>query len=318
MLDRRGVLGLAGAIAAGGAQAQPMPDGPVNLMVPYTPGGGPDILARLIAPPLQAALNQPVVVENRPGASGNIGTQAVARAAPDGRTLLMQANTFVMNPSLFKQVPYDPIAGFTPIIRLSYGDMVLAVNPDVPARTAAEFAALARTRSLDYASPGVGTPHHLGMALFGQVARVDLNHVPYRGAAPALQDLIGKRVAAQVLPVHVARPLAEQGQIRLLAIGSPQRSAAAPEVPTMAEAGFAGAEVDLWFGLLGPAGLPPTLVGRINAALNAWLAEPATVQQLRGQGMTPVGGTPEAFAAVLARDLRRWEQVIRTAGISAE
>lgn len=287
-------------------------------MVPYTPGSGPDLLARLIAAPLQQALGQAVVVENRPGASGNIGTQAVARAAPDGRTLLMQANTFVMNPSLFKQVPYDPIAGFTPIIRLTYGDMVLAVNPDVPAKTAKEFADLARSKPIDYASPGVGTPHHLGMALFGQVAKVEFNHVPYRGAAPALQDLIGKRVAAQVLPVHVALPLAEQGQVRLLAVGSPQRSAVAPNVPTMAEAGFPGAEVDLWFGLLGPAGLPPALVGRINAALNAWLAEPQTIAQLRAQGMTPVGGTPEAFAEVMARDLARWEQVIRVAKISAE
>jgi tripartite-type tricarboxylate transporter receptor subunit TctC len=312
------MLALAGAVAAGAARAQPAPDGPVSLVAPYTPGTGPDVLARLIAPVLQAALGQPVVVENRAGASGNIGTQAVARAAPDGRTLLVQANTFVMNPWLFRQVPYDPIGSFSPIIRLTQGDLVLAVNPDVAAEDARSFAALARARSLDYASPGIGTPQHMAMALFGQVAGVALNHVPYRGSAPAIQDLLGRRVAAMVLPVHTALPLAADGRIRLLAIGSPARTAAAPQVPTIAEAGFPGAEVDLWFGLLGPAGMAPALVTRINALLGAWLALPATVEQLRAQGMAPVGGTPDAFAAVLRQDLDRWGRVIRTAGITAE
>ncbi len=311
-------MALSGALLAGPARAQTLPDGPVTLLVPYTPGGGPDILARLIAPPLQALFGQPVVVENRAGASGNIGTQAVARAAPDGRMLLVQANTFVMNPSLFRQVPYDPIAGFTPIIQLSRGDMVLAVNPDVPARTAREFADLARRQVLDYCSPGVGTPHHLGMALFAQVAGVTMNHIPYRGAAPAVQDLIGKRVGAQVMPVHVARPLAEQGQIRLLAVGSATRSAVAPDVPTVAEAGFPGAEVDLWFGLLGPAGLPPALVTRINQAVNAWLGEATAIAALKAQGMVPVGGTPQAFADLLQRDLLRWAAVIKANAITAD
>jgi len=311
-------LALSGALLAAPARAQTLPDGPVTLLVPYTPGGGPDILARLIAPPLQALFGQPVVVENRAGASGNIGTHAVARAAPDGRMLLVQANTFVMNPSLFRQVPYDPIAGFTPIMQLSRGDMVLAVNPDVPAHTAREFADLARRQVLDYCSPGVGTPHHLGMALFAQVAGVTMNHIPYRGAAPAVQDLIGKRVAAQVMPVHVARPLAEQGQIRLLAVGSATRSAVAPDVPTVAEAGFPGAEVDLWFGLLGPAGLPPALVTRINQAVNAWLGEATAIAALKAQGMVPVGGTPQAFADLLQRDLLRWAAVIKANAITAD
>jgi tripartite-type tricarboxylate transporter receptor subunit TctC len=258
------------------------------------------------------------VVENRPGASGNIGTQAVARAAPDGRTLLLPANTFVMNPALFRQVPYDPIGSFTPIIRLTQGDLVLAVNPDVPAETAREFAALAARQTLDYASPGLGTPQHMAMALFGLVARVALNHVPYRGSTPAIQDLVGRRVAAMVLPVHTALPLAADGRIRLLAVGSPTRSAAAPQVPTIAEAGFPGAEVDLWFGLLGPAGLPPPLVVRLNGVLAEWLGQPATQDALRAQGMAPVGGSPAAFAALLARDLDRWAGVIRAAAIRAD
>ncbi|MBL6077080.1 tripartite tricarboxylate transporter substrate binding protein [Belnapia sp. T18] len=310
--SRRSLLALSLATPAAAQE------GPVGIIVPFTPGTGPDLLARLVAPVLQAALGQPVVVDSRPGASGNIGTQAAARAAPDGRTLLLQANTFVMNPSLFRQVPYDPVASFAPIIRLSLGELVLAVNPDVAARSAAEFAGLARRGGLDYASPGIGTPQHLAMALFAVEAGATLDHIPYRGSAPAIQDLLGRRVAAMVLPVHTALPLAADGRIRLLAVGSPQRSPAAPAVPTMAESGLPGAEVDLWYGLLGPAGLPATLIARLNAVLGDWLRQPATQGALAAQGMTPAGGTPEEFAAVIARDLARWAEVIRRANISAE
>jgi tripartite-type tricarboxylate transporter receptor subunit TctC len=309
---RRSLLALA---LASPAAAQ---DGPVSIIVPFTPGTGPDILARLVAPVLQASLGQPTVADNRPGASGNIGTQAAARAAPDGRTLLLQANTFVMNPGLFRQVPYDPVGSFAPIIRLSLGELVLAVNPDIPARSAGEFAGLTRRDGLDYASPGIGTPQHLAMALFAVETGAMLNHIPYRGSAPAIQDLLGRRVAAMVLPVHTALPLAADGRIRLLAVGSPRRSPAAPAVPTMAESGFPGAEVDLWYGLLGPAGLPAPLIARLNTLLNDWLRQPATAEALKAQGMAPVGGTPAEFAAVIAHDLARWAEVIRRANISAD
>jgi tripartite-type tricarboxylate transporter receptor subunit TctC len=327
MPGRRTVLGWAAAGMAPAGGVGPWrgaragaPGGPVTILVPFTPGTGMDILARMVAPVLQAALGQPVVVENRPGASGNIGTQAVARAAPDGRTLLVQANTFVMNPRLFRQVPYDPVGSFTPIVQLTAGDLVLAVNPAVPAESARAFADLARGAkpSLDYASPGVGTPQHMAMELFRLVAGVELNHVPYRGSAPAVQDLLGRRVAAMMLPVHTALPLAAGGQIRMLAVGSPRRSEAAPGVPTMAEAGVPGVEVDLWYGLLGPAGLCPELVARLHGLLNGWLAKPATREQLRAQGMAPVGGSAQEFAALIARDVARWARVIERAGISAE
>jgi tripartite-type tricarboxylate transporter receptor subunit TctC len=309
---RRSLLALA---LASPAAAQ---DGPVSIIVPFTPGTGPDILARLVAPVLQASLGQPTVADNRPGASGNIGTQAAARAAPDGRTLLLQANTFVMNPGLFRQVPYDPVGSFAPIIRLSLGELVLAVNPDIPARSAGEFAGLARRDGLDYASPGIGTPQHLAMALFAVETGATLNHIPYRGSAPAIQDLLGRRVAAMVLPLHTALPLAADGRIRLLAIGSPRRSPAAPAVPTMAESGLPGAEVDLWYGLLGPAGLPAPILARLNGLLNDWLRQPDTAAALEAQGMAPVGGSPAAFAEVIARDLARWAAVIRRANISAD
>ena len=319
MLHRRGLvaLSLATGLAFRRVEAQ-APDGLTTIVVPFTPGTGVDILARLIAPFLQNRFAQPFIVENRPGASGNIGTQAVARAAPDGRTLLLQANTFVMNASLFKQVPYDPVGSFAPIVRLTRGDLVLAVHPGTPAADAKAFADLARSRSLDYASPGNGTPQHLGMELFRLVAGINLNHIPYRGSAPAIQDLIGGRVAAMVLPVHTAIPLAGAGHIRMLSVGSPQRSAAVPDVPTMAEAGFPGAEVDLWYGLLGPAGLPDATREALRTALEEWLRLPATKEQLGAQGMNTVGGSADDFAKVIASDRDRWASVIRRAGLSSD
>ncbi|WP_270937092.1 tripartite tricarboxylate transporter substrate binding protein [Falsiroseomonas oryzae] len=319
---RRRLLAAATFVAAPAAlRAQPrLPDGPVTIVVPYTPGTGPDILARLVAPVLQQRLGQPVVVDNRAGASGNIGSQLVARAAPDGRTLMMQVNTFVMNPSLFRQMPYDAAGSFTPVAKLTVGDLVLAVNPDIPAETVRAFVDLARSRAggLDYASPGNGTPQHLAMELFRLTAGVSMNHVPYRGSAPAVQDLIGRRVAAMVLPVHTALPLARDGRIRMLAVGSERRVPTAPEVPTMAEAGFPEVQVDLWYALLGPAGLPEDLVVRLNAELNAWLAEPSTREQLLAQGMAPTPGTPAALAELIRRDLQRWADVVRRAGITAD
>ncbi|MBO1081282.1 tripartite tricarboxylate transporter substrate binding protein [Roseomonas haemaphysalidis] len=298
---------------------QQHPDGPVTIVVPYTAGTGPDILARLASQHLQPRLGQPVVVDNRAGASGLIGTQAVARAAPDGRTLMMQPNTFVMNASLFQQVPYDPVKGFTPIALLTRGDLVLVVHPDVAARDARAFVELAKAKpgAVDYASPGNGTPQHLGMALFALTAKVELTHIPYRGSAPAIQDLLGKRVAAMFLPVHTALPLAKEGQIRMLAVGSERRSVSAPDVPTLAEAGFPGVQADLWYGLLGPAGLSGSLVRRINADLNAWLAEPATIGALEAQGMVPTPTTPEAFRELVQQDYGRWASVIKQAGITA-
>ena len=295
-------------------------EGPITIVAPFTPGTGIDIMARLAAPVLQAALGQSVVVENRPGASGAIGTQHVARAAPDGRTLLMQVNTFVMAPPMFRGAqPYDPVGQFTPIIHLTNGDLVLAVNPDIAATTLAEFVALARTRSLDYGSPGNGTPQHLAMELLRQTAAIpEMNHVPYRGSAPAIQDLIGRRLGAMVLPIHTALPLAEAGRVRMLAVGSPARVAAAPQLPTFAEAGVAGADVDLWYGLLGPAGMPPAMVERLRAVLSEWVRSAPAQSALTAQGMQPVGDGPVEFARLIAADQARWTRVVRTANIVAE
>jgi tripartite-type tricarboxylate transporter receptor subunit TctC len=315
------LLAAAGAAAAPPGGAQPrQPDGPVTLVVPYTPGTAQDLLARLLAPGLQARLGQPVVVDNRAGASGVIGTGAVARAAPDGRMLMINGVPFVMSPPLMRQLPYDPRAGFTPLVRLAEGHVMLVVQPDVPARDLAEFVALARARpgELDYASPGNGTAQHMTMELLRLTAGIVLNHIPYRGTAPAVQDLVGRRVAAMMLPVPVALPLIRQGHIRALAIGAEARSSEAPDIPTLAEAGMQMGDVTLWYGLFGPANMPPDLVARLNAVANAWLAEPATRDALRAQSLVPVGGSAEAFRDLVAGELERWARVVRDARITPD
>ncbi len=315
MPTRRHLGLLAAAALAAPATAQ---EGPITLVVPFTPGTGMDILARLFAPWMQQKLEHPVVIDNRAGASGNIGTQAVGRANPDGRTLLVQANTFVTNVPLFTPAPYDALRGFTPIILLTEGDLVLCTHPDVPATGARELAELSKRQPLDYASPGIGTPQHLAMALFAQEARIDLNHIPYRGSAPAVQDLIGKRVHAMAMPVTTALPLAAEGRLRMLATGGTRRTASAPAIPTFAEAGYPGVQVGFWYPVLGPPGMAPALVARFNSILNAWLQEPETAARLRQQGMSPVGGTPALLADRIRDDLTRWTRVIREAKITAE
>ena len=310
-------LGLAAAALAAPRLAAAQ-DGPVTLVVPFTPGTGMDILARLFSPYLQRRLDHPVVVDNKPGASGNIGTQQVGRAQPDGRTLMVHANTFVTNVPLFTPAPYDPIRGFTPIILLTDGDLVLCTNMDVQAATAAQLVDLAKRQPIDYASPGIGTPQHLAMALFGLEAKVELNHIPSRGSAPALQDLVGKRVHAMAMPITTALPLAAQGRLRMMAVGSPRRVPTAPDVPTFAEAGFPGVQVGFWYPVFGPPGMAPALVDRFNLILNEWLREPETAARLRDQGMSPRGGAPQVLVELVRDDLARWTRVIRDAKITAE
>ena len=296
------------------------PDGPVTLIVGSTPGTGNDILARLLAPFLTQRLGQPVVVDNRTGASGVIAAQAVSRAAPDGRTLLVLGDPFVTNPSLMPSLPFDPVAGFTFLINLAYGQIVLTVRSDLTAQDVRGFVELAKGRpgEMTYASPGNGTPHHMIMELFRLNTGITLTHVPYRGTAQAVQDVLGKRIDAMMLPVHVALPLARDRQLRILAIGSDQRVPEAPEVPTLAETGFPMSNVTLWYGLFGPPGMAPELTQRLNAEVNAWLALPETRERLRGQGMVAGGGTPDAFRQQITADIAHWARIIRDGGIKAE
>ncbi|HEX8165365.1 MAG TPA: tripartite tricarboxylate transporter substrate binding protein [Beijerinckiaceae bacterium] len=302
------------------AAAQRLSDRTIFIVVPFTPGTGIDVLARLVGEELRQRWNQPVVVENKPGASGNIGTQAASRAEPDGHTIMMTVNTFVMNASLFKSLPYDPVRSFESIVEVATGALALAVHPSVPAKSVKELIASAKAKpgEIDYASPGRGTPQHLAMELFKLTAGVDLKHVPYTGSAGAVKDLVGGHVKAMFIPVHTVLPLAQDGQVRVLAIGSDRRSPMAPNVPTLAEEGVAGFDVDLWYGLLAPAGTPKEIVQRYNAAVNEILGTPRVREALEKQGLVAVGGPPERFGDLVRKDLDRWARVVKDAGITAE
>jgi tripartite-type tricarboxylate transporter receptor subunit TctC len=301
-------------------QAQRLSERPISMIVPFTPGTGPDSLARVVGEELKQRWNQPVIVDNKPGASGNIGTQAAGRAAPDGHTLMMTVNTFVMNASLFKSLPYDPQTSFVPIVEVATGALALVVHPSLGAASPAAFIAAAKAKpgEINYASPGRGTPQHLAMELFKLTAGIDVRHVPFAGSAGAVQNLMGGHVSAMFLPLHTALPLAQDNQIRILAIGSAQRSPQAPDVPTLAEVGMPEFDVDLWYGLLAPAGTPKDIVDRYNAVLNEILASEKVRDALAKQGLVAIGGPPERLGALIAKDQPRWAKVVKDAGISAE
>ena len=307
------------ALSTSGAAAQ-QPGRTITIVVPFTPGTGPDILARVLGEEIQQRWSQPVVVENKPGASGNIGTQVAARAAPDGHTLLLTTSPFTQNVSLFKSVPYDPVSDFAPIIQLVEAFMALAVHPSVPATSAQAFVdhLKARPGQIDYASPGRGTPHHLSMELFKLATGTDAKHVPYRGSAPAIQDLVGGHISAMFIPVHVGLPLAKDNQIRLLAVAHKERVSVAPDVPTLPEQGIKGVDIDFWLGMLAPAATPPETVARYNTVLNEILRAPKTAEKLTTQGFVGVGGTAGDFGGLIARDLAKWRKVVKDAGISPE
>jgi tripartite-type tricarboxylate transporter receptor subunit TctC len=301
------------------AMAQP-PGHTITIIVPYTPGTGPDILARLLGEEIQVRWRQPVVIENKPGASGNIGTQVAARAAADGSTLLLTTSPFTQNVSLFKSVPYDPVTDFAPIVHLTDAFMALAVHPAVPATSAQGFVTYLKAHAgqVDYASPGRGTVHHLAMELFKLANGTDVKHVPYRGSAPAVQDLIGGHIGSMFLPVHVGLPLAKDSQIRLLAVATTARVSVAPDVPTLLEQGIEGVDIDFWLGMLAPAATPPPTVERYNSVLNDILRTPRIANTLKAQGFVAVGGSARDFGELIAKDLAKWRKVVRDAGISPE
>ena len=300
--------------------AQGLSDRPITIVVPFTSGTGIDILARLVGEHLRQRWNQPVVIDNKPGASGSIGTQTAARAAPDGHTLMMTANTFVTNVPLYPNIGYDPVNDFAPIAKIATGDLVLTVNPAVKAMSVAAFLQLARAQpgAMKYASPGIGTPQHLFMELFKLATKIDVLHVPYRGSAGAVQDVVAGHVGTMVMPLHTALPLERTGKIRLLAIGSERRSPLATDVPTLVEEGISGFHVDLWYGLFAPARTPADVLARLNAEVNAILALDAVKGTLHEQGLTPAGGPPDSLASLVRIDLAKWQKAIHDANIKPE
>jgi len=293
---------------------------PLKLIVPFTPGTGIDIVARTVGPRLSQRLNRPVVVENRTGASGNIGTEAVVRAPADGNTLLVSVNTLVMNKGLYPQLPFDPVKDLVPVSLTSWGQLILVTPPGTGIKSARDLvvAAKARPGRLNYASPGVGTPHHMSMELFKQTAGVFLTHIPYRGTAQAVTDLLGGQVDAMFLPIHVALPHVKSGKLVALAIGSDKRHPLLPELPTLKEARAGDVNVDMWYGIFAPPGTPADQVQKLNRELKDILAAPEVRTAFSNQGMDPASSTPEEFRQLVARDAERWAGLIRTANIKAE
>lgn len=315
---RRFLMAAAAACAAPMARAQAAP--PVRLVVPFTPGTGVDIVAREIAPLLAERFKRPFIVENKPGASGNIGAQEVARAAPDGSTLLVGVNTMVMARELYPKAGFDPLADFAPISLASWGQLLLVANAKSGIETLPQLLAQARAKPgrLNYASPGAGTPHHLAMELLKNRAKISITHIAYRGSAPAVTDLLGGQVELMFLPIHVALQHVRAGTLKALAISSEQPHPLLPQVPPLRTLGIGDLNVDMWYGVLAPKGTPRPLVDRLNKELTEILQLPSVAGTFQSQGMTPASNTPEAFQQLMASDAKRWAELIRAQGITAE
>ena len=302
------------------AVAQNYPDRPVRMIVPFAPGGGTDIVSRLVAQRLADSIKQSVVVDNRAGGAGNIGAELVARANPDGYTLLVGSATILaVNPVIFK-VAYNPSRDFAPITLLGSQPHLMVVHPSLPANSVREFVTLAREKSLklNYGSSGTGGPAHLGGELFKIVAGVDMLHIPYKGTGPAVIDLVGGQLQVGLLSLASSMPHVKSGRLKALAVTSPKRAIVAPELPTIAESGYPGFEVRSWYGLLAPAGTPKTIIDKLSSQIAAVLRQPEVIAKLASDGAEPGGDTPAEFAAYIKSEAERWGKVVKTAGIRAD
>ena len=320
MRRRSVLLGAAAASLAAPALAQQFPSKPVRIVVPYTAGGGADTTARLIAPKLQDALGQTVVIDNKPGAGGTIGDDAVAKAAPDGHTLLLGAFAHAVNPSLMAKMPFRTPDDFAPVSLLVTVPELLVVTPSFPAKTVAELVAMAKAEpgKLSYASSGNGSAQHLAAELFKLRTGTDIQHVPYKGGSLAVADVAAGHVPFYFGNMSAALPQARAGRVRALAVTSPQRSPAAPEVPTIAEAGVTGCEISEWNALLAPAATPPATVGRLHAEVVKILASDEIKAKFADLGAQTVGSTPAELAAFLRGEMAKWADVVKAANIKIE
>jgi tripartite-type tricarboxylate transporter receptor subunit TctC len=304
---------------AASAAAQDYPSRPIHIIVPYTPGTGADILSRVLGPKITERWKVGVVTDNRPGATGNIGATEAAKAAPDGYTLLLTATSFTTNPAL-KPAPFDPVKDFAPIALLATGALGVYINPQVQAKTAREFVSLVKSQpgKLYYSSPGNGGPQHLAMELLKLETGMDIVHVPYKGAAGAISDLVGGHVQAMISALQTVAPHVQSGRLRMLAVMSAKRSDAFPDVPTLEEAGLPDLEVETWYAIFAPAGTPNAIVTRVNKEMNELLKEADVKDVIAKQGLVPEGGTPEALGARVKRELAAWTRVVKAAGIKAD
>lgn len=296
------------------------PSRTIQIVVPYTPGTGGDLLARVLGPKLAERWKVSVVTDNRAGASGNIGTEFVAKSAPDGYTLLCTATSFGTNPAINRDLPFDPVKSFAPVIQLARSSVAVIVTPALPAKSMRQFLDLARSEpgKLNYSSPGNGSPQHLAMELLKLDAHIDLVHVPYKGSGGALADLVGGHVQAMIVSLQTVAPYVQSGKLRMLAVMSAERSEAFPEVPTLKELGLPDLEVDTWYGVFAPAGTSKAVIDKINTELNAALKHADVRDLLAKQGMIPVGGSAERFGTLVKSELKRWPRVVAAAGIKAD
>jgi tripartite-type tricarboxylate transporter receptor subunit TctC len=307
-------------LAAAPAAAQPAwPAKPIRFVAPFAPGGGTDFIARVAAQKLTEAVKQQVIVENRPGAGGTLGAEIGARAAPDGYTFTVIAGSYAVNPSLYK-LAFDPVNDITAIIQFSQGPFVIASHPSLPAKTAKELIALAKAKpgQLNYATSGQGSITHLATELFLSMAGVRMTHIPYKGTGPAVTDTVAGHTQLIWGSAAATVPQVKAGRLRAIGVSTAQRIPALPDVPTVNESGLKGYEVILWHGLIGPRGLPRPIVERVNDELNRALKAKDMEEKLATDGVSPAGGTPEQFAALIKRDIGVWRDVVKRAGVKAE
>jgi len=293
----------------------------VRLVVPFTPGGSTDILARVIATRLGTAMGQTCIVDNKPGAGGSLGAESVARAEADGSTLLMgHIGTLAVNVSLYPKLAYDPVKSFAPVAWVARVPNVLVVNANSNIRSLQDLVAQAKTKPgmLTYSSGGNGSAAHIAFEYLKLRTKIFMSHIPYRGTAPSVTDLISGQVDATFTGGPAVMPHVKSGRLRALAVSSSRRMAAFPDVPTVAESGYPGFEADQWYGVVAPAGTPAELVNRLNLAINKILALPEVAQQLAGEGAEPVQATPQVFAALIAREIPRWREVVRAGNVKPE
>jgi tripartite-type tricarboxylate transporter receptor subunit TctC len=319
--DLLGVFLMSAALLAPiGVNAQPYPNRPIKVVVPYAAGGAVDIVARTIGQPLSEALKQPVIVDNRPGASANIGMELVAKATPDGYTLLMASNGIATNMALFPHLAFDGRRDFAPIAKIGYAPLVIVVPATSPAKSMKDLIAMAKAEpgKLTYASAGNGSSGHLAGELLKSTAKIDVLHVPYKGGAPAITDLLGERIT--FMPINPVEVIAHirGGRLRALAVASDKRFSLLPDVPTAAEAGLAGYEPSVWWGLVAPAKTPPEIVRQLNAETNKALTDPAIANKLAELGVVVTPGTSDQFAAFIKSQTELWSGVIKSAGIQPD
>jgi tripartite-type tricarboxylate transporter receptor subunit TctC len=315
------VLAACAALAIPSAQADTYPSKPIRMVVGFPSGGAPDILARIFSEKISPSWGQPVVVDNKPGAGGNIGAEAVAHAAPDGYTLALgTVGTHSINGSLYSKMPYDMVKDFAPVILVASTPNVLVVNPSVPARNVAELIALAKAKpgSLTFGTPGIGTSPHVAGEMFNALAGVKLTHVPYKGRAMAIPDLLGGHISMMFDNLPSALPVIKEGKVRALGVTSAKRSPSAPDIPTLAEQGLPGFDADSWFAIFAPANTPKDVVAKLNAELNRIYQLPDVQAKLKTLGLDPILGTPEKLATYQRAEIAKWAKVVKDSGAKAE